>query len=510
MTIAWYELPADTLLSGAFTLSAEAGSAGTAKAFGIWNNRSGAGASTEGDVRLEVLAQVTDPDTLETVWRSEGVPVLDDHEVEGRIVQGLNQAILASEWTPLGRWRLLSLPDLANDTGVQVELQLRPTSDSESDAVRLAFRVYSRASTPVSEGFTESAGPDGIVSGLGDGTRRELVTFGGLAENPGGADDQVEIGDLVWTGAGVPRAKLAHLVQLDANDGAAEALQSGEGYYAALSAKDDGTITDTRGARSASPVKPTPPTDEILLGWVLREFDGLINDADIEIVGRESLFAWSASGTAFSTGPGVARVDNRVIRNTGTRSVTLDANDTSQVWLLADGNLQATTDGSRPADRALLLYEATTDATDVVLPVVDHRVFIGGRLERVEIPIAKTGGLAGGETGFSVWPHPVAGNLRPVASIALSLDDTGDTPTAGQTRVDILASDAGGAFASLFPGADRYPEVAWDDADPVDRDALPTKRGIGPWSRLKAEVLTVPTATTTPAALRVIMLVEVS
>lgn len=513
MAIEWYDSD-DVLISAAFTLSAPAGTPGTAVQLDLWNNRTGTGADTLTEVLLQVLAEVTNPDTLTEEWRSEGVEVLDNHEVEARIVSGLNQTLLASDWTPLGTHRLLPIPDIPNDAGVRLEVRLNPTSDSASDAVRIAFRVHSRSYTVTSVGLTEST-TDGVLSGTGDGGIREILSFdGGVVENPAGADDQVEIGDLLWLGSGIPWCLLSHLVQIDANDGNSEALQSGEGYYAALSLADDGTITQTKGLRSATPVKPTAPTDEILIAWVLREFDALIDNADIEEVWEEWGFNHTESGTTLTLSPGHARIDNRLLRLTGTRSVTLAVSDTSKVYLLADGSLQATVDGSRPTARALLLYEATTDATTVTA-ITDHRVWIGGRVHLLEIPVSRSGGLQVGDAGHSVWPYPVAGYLRHESPVILSLDDMGNTPTAGQTQVDALLSDAGAAFAipgtSLYPDSasdDRRPAVAWDASDPVDRDSLPTVREIPAWSRLRAEVTEIPTATAAPESLRVFLVVE--
>lgn len=516
MATEWYLLPADTLVSTAQTLSGDVGTPGTDANYGFWNNRGGTGAPTITGLHFVAIAQATDPTSGADIWVSRGVPVLDDYEIEARIVGGLSKTgVLSTDWVPLGRNRALFAPDLANDEGVEIEWRVNAASDSASSGVRVALRPISSYSVPTAGGLVDS-GLGGVLSGLGDSGSRYLVSFGGVTENSAAPDDYVELSDLVWIGGGRSRALLTHKIQITGVDGDSSALAAGESYICALTAADDGTITQTKGSKSAStPAKPSLPLGEEPLAWVTREFDGIINDVDIEQIWEVGLIPLSTTTGSLSVqlGKGMALVADSVIHRTGYDTLVLSASSTSVIWLLSDGTPSVQTDGSRPQQRAEAVYEIVTDLTEVT-SIKDLRRIVGGHQDTVTIEIKRSGGLQVGDEGFAVWPHPVRGELRPVSPVVLALHDVGSGLSGGSLKVDVGVLDGTDAFSSFYPDSgtdDRRPEVAYNATSQVDRDSLPTVRSVSRWTRLRAVVVTpLPTGTTPPAGVTVSIPLELA
>lgn len=518
--LSWYLLPADTLVESVESWSAPAGTSGTPIKYGVWNNRNGAGASTQVNVYIRALAQISDPETSALVWRGEGVPVLDDHEIEVRIVGGLNKTgVLSTAWTPLGKGRVLELPDLANAEGVEIETRASPTSSSPSDGVVTVLRVYSSTAVSTSLGFVDS-GSGGVLSHVGNAAASYLVSFDGVAENPGGADDQVQVGDFVGVVQGRSVAALVHLETISDVDGDSATLIAGDSYWVALSVAPDSTITQTKGSKAAAdPVKPTFPDDEEPLAYVLRAFDGLINTVDIEEVWALGLFALTVvSGRQVSISGGRSLVDDRLGIPTGATVLDLDASVTSTVYLLGDGTCTFTSVASKPTAKAEALYDVTCDATDVTTIVDRRRVVGSGRLHRLTFTITRAGGVqVNDESAPEVWDAPSDGEIRLLRPVTIALHDLGTSLASGSTKVDVLLSDAGAAYTSIYPESgtdDRRPDVAWDATDPVSQEAssgdaaIPTTRVVGRGDRMIARVVGVPSGTTAPAGVTVVVVVE--
>ena len=521
MATSWYLLPGDTLVAASQSWSADQGTPGSATAYGFWNNRGGVGASTLTSLYFRAVAQVSDPETSALVWRDQGVPVLDDHEVEARIVGGLGgkTGVLSTAWTPLGKGRVLVAPDLANDEGLEIEVRVNPTSSSSSDAVVVALRAYSSTAISTSDGLVD-AGLGGVLTRVGDGGASYLASFDGLAENPGGADDQVQVGDFVGVVQGRSVAGLVQLVTVSDVDGDATTLAPGESYWVAFSVASDGSITQTKGSKAAAdPDQPAFPTTDAPLGYVLRSFDGLIETADIEEVWTLGLYALTVvSGRQVSIASGRSLVDDRLGIPSGSTTLDLDASLTSTIWALGAGTLTATSDGSKPTAKAEALYDVTCDATDVTAIVDRRRLRGSGRSHRLTFTIMRTGGLQVNDESLpEVWDAPSDGEIRLLDPVTLAAHDLGSGLTSGSTKIDILVSEAGGAYTSIYPEAgtdDRRPDVAWDATDPVSKEAssgdaaIPTTRVVGRGTRMIARVVGVPAGTTAPAGMTVVVVIE--
>jgi hypothetical protein len=103
------------------------------------------------------------------------------------------------------------------------------------------------------------------------------------------------------------------------------------------------------------------------------------------------------------------------------------------------------------------------------------------------VPVAfDVGGTIASASHVRVWPRNCRGQILPLYGIVLGVDDNG---TSGATSADILTSDAGAAFVSIFTGgATEQPSVAHDEADAVDFGARPELFTIPAYGRVKATV----------------------
>jgi hypothetical protein len=481
LTVTWYD-SADDPITAAIALSAEQGTTGAAVELRAWNNRGGVGASTRSDLYLEALEVVAD------VPLSSGTEALDQHHAEARVVDGLSQVVDPSAWTRIGTARFLPVPPLANDTGVRLEVRLSPPAHATSTQVTVRFHLIERSQRPIPTGITQAAGA-GIYHGLGDGAYSAIASFGGLAEN-GTPDNQVAVGDLRWVYQGRPYALLAHLAAFDNLDGAAEALTAGQGYIAVGTAAA-GVLNWTKGLRSASPTAPTAPAGELLLGEALVEFDATINTADLTEQWLTGFFGFKGSSALSATfGAGDAVLADRLVHRDGEQSITLADDDESAVYLMPDGSLAATVDGTRPDVAAEYLADATA-ASGVVTSTVDRRRFTPG--PQVITLVSPPGEIAVDDAAHSANSGSREFGLLPVRPVSLWLHDDGDTLTGGESRVDVEHSVDAATWDSLYNDDDDMPDVAFDETPPEDHASLPGVLVIPALAQVRARVDAVPT-----------------
>jgi hypothetical protein len=483
LTVTWYD-SADDPITAAIALSAEQGTTGAAVELRAWNNRGGVGASTRSDLYLEALEVVAD------VPLSSGTEALDQHHVEARVVEGLNQVAPPSAWTRIGTARFLPVPSLANDTGVKFEVRLSPPAHATSTQVTVRFHLIERSQRPIPTGITQAAGA-GIYHGLGDGAYSAIASFGGLAEN-GTPDNQVTVGDLRWIYQGRPYALLAHLTAFDDLDSAAEALTAGQGYIAVGTAAD-GVLNWTKGLRSASPTAPTAPAGELLIGEVLVEFDATINTADLTEQWLMGFFGFKGSSALSATfGAGDAVLADRLVHRDGEQSITLADDDESAVYLMPDGSLAATVDGTRPDVAAEYLADVTAASGAISdADVVDRRRLTPG--PQVIALVSPPGEIAVDAAAHGANPSAREFGLLPTRPVSLWLHDDGNTLTGGESRVDVEHSVDAATWNSLYNADDDMPDVAFDETPPEDHASLPDVLVIPALAQVRARVDAVPT-----------------
>lgn len=484
--LAWYDSNNDPL--DPVTLSGTLGTPGTAVVTRLINNLGGTGAQTESDVVVRVLGRdaATDP------WVSDGLPVLDRRVIEARIAGGVNTTISAGPWVALGAGAVLRMPAIANDTGVEIELRVVAPSSISGTGTNVKLRAERAIGEALGVGLESTRG--GVVSGIGDPTALHVVVAGDVAQNSGGADDQVEIPACVVVASGVPTAIAAELRQL-------AAAASGKARYDLLSFAADGTVTTTSGTEVDQPLAPGDapalPAGELALAQVAVDDSGVIEDADITQLWSLDVFGLRVvAGLVVEVGSGSAHVSDRLVVFDAPSQISLAASSTSSVWVLRDRSLAVTTDGNPPAGspRAELLWVITTDGTSVTASV-DHRRW----LERVEtVALAIAGDVAASDTAATALPGHRDAAISPLAGGVAAVEGIGDGT--GALDIEVEISEAGGAWFSIGSASiassdtDLTAEVAWTSY------ALP--RGC----RLRVRVTGVPGgATVAPSNLSVVL-----
>jgi hypothetical protein len=236
------------------------------------------------------------------------------------------------------------------------------------------------------------------------------------------------------------------------------------------------------------------PTGELLLYYVEREEDATIEQADIydgRVFGGFAATTSAASLTPTISG-GLALVGNQYVRHTGTNTVTLTASETNSVWVRPDGTFSVTIDGSRPVERALLLWTLVTDGSGVTTET-DCRTWIGRGLHTLWLGTAGTLAASDYSDLPTLYPGRRAGFLRPVGGVQIGLDGTGTT--SGSTKVDVEYSAAGGAWTSIWPSSgtvDLRPTVAYNATDPTSRSAPIETYSVAAGSRFRSKVIAIP------------------
>lgn len=491
----WYD-DTNTELAAALSFAdVSPGAPSTAQEIRLINNLSGTGADPLTNSRIIALVR----DVGETSFVSGGKEYADRFYVEMRVIGGRNMTPANTPWTPLGAGRFFPLEEIANDAGIHFELRINPPANATVSNFEVTLAVEQSPAEFLQLGISESAA-DGIYHGLGDAGAREHVVATDVVENSGGADNQVEHGLQVWIGGGEVWSLLDGLTTLSA-------AASGKERFDLLSLKADGTLEVTAGTEVAAPAtdpddKPTLPTGNLALAFVLVDDTGVINNGNIENVWTHGLLGAVGSSLNLNVGGGRAVVDNAMVFLQTMTPVPLVANDTNWVWLLRSGGFSVNQTGTPPEDRALLLYEATTDASSVT-SLVDRRHLIGGDLYVLRFDW--TGTVVVNDERYHVLPSFRTARLLPIGPAVASVGAIGDG-TGGQLRFDVEVDDGG--FATLFTVGTHPPEIPFDDADLVDVDSVPEVWTIPGHARIRAKPTTLPSgAGTDPSDATLLLLV---
>ena len=333
----------------------------------IYNNFGGSGAETIDQLFLEVLARDAGAGND---YAAEGHEFIDRHYMEAMISSGLGGLTAqATSWQRIGAGARLALPVLANAEGVDVRVRVdAPVS------VPGGVQNYLAQLTVLSRDYLPGAGalPNGVIGGSSGPD--EIYATTDVVENPGGVDDQVQYQATEWCSQGNVHNATQALIQLDANDGSSVALASGEAYYGIVVGTVEGTIAVRKGDKATTPLtasdEPALEVGDVELALVLREFDGLIHDADI--TNRYDIGAFDylgATGLTATIGKGTAHVNRNEIPRQLSSQVTLVANDTNYVWVQPDGSDAVTQALAQPVPGAMRIWDLPTNATTVTTPV---------------------------------------------------------------------------------------------------------------------------------------------
>ena len=504
--LAWYETDGTTV-AGIDTYAVTAGTPTAAQTTRLYNDNAGtAGSDDATELRITAYSREASASAF-----TQAHALSADGYIECRAVGSGGTGVLAqtTEWTPVGAGKYLHLRDLPSECYRTIETRINAPAGYGTEDVEVLLRaVAADPATVLEEGHHES-GAVGVCHGVGDGRFGALLE-GGTLTATGTPDDDVNLDLTTWIASGVPHTLIPQAITLSANDSAAAALASGESYWCALTLASDGTVTQTKSVKGTSPLavsaRPTLPSDEPLLGYVEREFDATIEQADI--YQDQKVFGWfaqvsSGASLVVSISAGWAMLDNRLVVLTSATSVTCTASDVTSVFLNPSGTFTANITGLRPTDRSLLLYEFTCDGTGVTA-VVDRRKYIGNRLHVLKFEKDST--LAATNAVYSSWPSGAYGYILPLVGVNLALGSIG--AVSGSTICDLEQSNAGAAFTTIFTSqgsSDQRPTIAYNAALPTDSGARPEVYLVQPWSRWKGIVDAIPGTASTDLSLSMVV-----
>ena len=485
--LAWYESDGTTA-AGVDTYTPTAGTPTAAQTTRIYNDNGGAAAADDAtELRITALART-----------SGGVNFTAEHAlaagayIECRAVGsgGTGVGAQTTEWTPVGKGKFLYLRDLPSDCYRTIETRINAPAGFGTEDVEVLLRAVANSPAVVIEDGHHESGAVGVCHGVGDGRFGALLEGGTLTAS-GPADANVNLDLTTWIAAGVPHTLVPQTVAINGTDGAAASLASGESYWCALTLASDGTVTQTKSVKGTSPLavsaRPTPPSDEPLLGYVEREFDATIESGDI--YQDQRVYGWfkatsSGASLVVTISAGQAMVDNRLIIFNSSSNVTCTASDVTSVYLNPSGTFTANITGIRPTDRSLLLYEFTCDGTGVTA-TVDRRKYIGNRM--IVMSFEDQGAVTNGTSVYSSWPSGSRGYVLPLVGIVLTLGVPGTV--SGSTIADVNQATAG-TFTTLFTSqgsSDQRPTLAFGASNYTDYGARPEVYQIDPWSRWRVD-----------------------
>lgn len=464
----------------------------------LWNAKGATSGEPLRNLRLVILARNAGD---ATPLVSTGHVFLSQRWFRVHLLEGAGEVLaVETELVALGDGAYLVCPDVPFNSALYVAVSVRvPGTFEGSVDVEAKLQVVNDNALPLGSGHSEFRA-DGVLLGLGDGAFSGLFV-GGEVTAAGTPDNTVAVAYAGGVDAGVPYGVAAAVETLNNLDSASAALASGQEYLFLVSVSAAGRAI-TKGLKAAigSAARPTVPPGEQPLAFARRQFDGIINSIEIEDVRSFARYRWSDSALIGTVSAGQALVDNAwAMTSTPQSTEALPDDSTTTAWLGRTGALSIGTTAPRP--RSLPLYEVDT-VGGVVTAVHDLRGFVGA----APTPITLRLGAVLAEDLVS----PVAlvtGNrpllLDPEFAAAVALDDTGDTLTAGESRIDVEYDPDGSGWESVF-GDGEMPSVPFDAV--TVRACSPTTCVIPAGSRIRARVDAIPTGTAAPSGATVILL----
>ncbi len=491
------------------TFAPENGTPSAAQILHLWNDKGDViGADTAEDVLVGALSGVAGSGS----YSAQGTLAANRYvEVQAYDVTGTGIVVQTSPYTPVGKGAFLSLRPIPKNCAryLRVRVNVPGGAGVVAEDV-LLVPYYNGVAAPLEDGHYEGGG-QGVLAGVGDASYTAILSGGAITAN-GSPDDKVDVSTLVGVHEGEPYCIVGAEYTLSALDGSSASLAAGESYLATVSVGSDGaggfelhfTKSDKGTAPLSVSLRPEVPDGETLLGYIEREEDATIEQADIDQATRYwggfALEYDAASLTVYVHG-GRALVGNRMIRRTTSSPITLDASDDSWIWLLSNGSFSATLDTTAPDDRALLLWKATTDGSGVTA-VVDLRTWTAPNLAVLQF--TKLGNLADEDKAYAVLPAGGPCYVLPLSAFAVGLAGLG--AGSGTTVFDVEVNDGGATWTTIFTSSgtvDLRPSLAYNAANRVTSAGQPEafKHDGGRMARVRIDAIAAGTPTDLAATL---------
>jgi hypothetical protein len=397
-------------------------------------------------------------------------------------------------WMKVGRGRFVRVKGIKAEGYRTIEQRLVIPIGSGIVAKEYKLRIIEDARAYMLQyGHTEG-GAQGLRMGVGDASWTEILV-GFEAVEAAVPDNTIEVARGISVFAGVPVPEMAEALTFSNLDSAAAALASGEEYLALVTIDGTGAKTVTKSVKGAAPLSeanlPDVPDGHREIFWAQVPFSAVITDAEIhmerKVYGGAALVGTGLSPTLH---PFECLIGNALVVVPYSIDLDLTDDDLNYVWLSPSGGIESNTTGIQPEDMSCLIYELTV-ASGVITDRIDCRPWLYPN--PVEVRLDIHGALSGSPVGYGVLATRSSAYLVPFVGVTAAVGDRGGT--SGLTKFDIEATDRDNTYASIYTDTspdDLRPQIAYNAADPVDRESFPQVLFFHGGTRFKLSVPTVP------------------
>lgn len=290
------------------------------------------------------------------------------------------QQDIRTEWTPIGAFAALHVPNIRAGGVRYLDLKLRPPGTAAPApswlwALGVVELEHARAVPPALASVNR-----GVLTRLGEADASAILRGSQVtASSP--PDDRVHVAAGQHLHHGRLLSRVAEEVELDQNDAAAVALAAGQAYWAAISLGPAGAVA-TKGAAAVDPLRPAAPAGHALAAYVRVAYGATGSeiapeDVDDTVLVYDRFELTVGAGLQVFLHGGQALGGGTWRFQTGKRPLAVEPSSTNYVWQLASGLPEITTAPEPPEGAGVLaLWEVDTDA-DEVTAVRDRRTFAG-------------------------------------------------------------------------------------------------------------------------------------
>ncbi len=398
-------------------------------------------------------------------------------------------------WMKVGRGRFVRVKGIKAEGYRTVEQRLVIPIGSGIVAKEYKLRIIEDARAFMLQyGHTEG-GAQGLRMGLGDASWSEILSGFEVVE-AAVPDNTVEVAKGVEVFLGVHYAAMAETATFNDEDSATDPLTIGNEYLA-LGTRDGsgGPVVWTKSVQGAAPLSeanlPDVPDGHKEVCWVQVPFSGVITDAEIhmdrKVYGGAAL---TGTGVSPTLHPFESLIGNALVLVPFGIELALTDDDTNYVWADPSGGVESNVTGLQPEDMSCLYYEITL-AAGVITGIIDCRPWIVPN--PIEVHLDIHGVLSGSPVGYGVLPTRSSAQLLPFVGVTAAVGDRGGT--SGLTKFDIEATDRNNTYVSIYTDTspdDLRPQIAYDAAEPVDRESFPQVTFFHGGTRFKLSVPTSP------------------
>lgn len=398
-------------------------------------------------------------------WLTEGIGILDSLALQ---VQFPDIPELAG-WNSVGTGVPISLPDLPTDSKHLMNVRVNLPAGAQEVGVDLKIGWDFQRTQALPGGIW--AHTPGILRGVVQGVGTAVLSRDAAISVSGtGAGSTLRWPLYSWYTAGKPFQELGGASFgdeiLDNLDKSASALIAGEAYGFRTVLTATGRLVSKSDKVTGTPVFPVDfdvaPEGSIATGWGIRfaDADALAPQHTELVDATPKFFDVVTSGLDYTVAPvGVAAIAHaRLNTNKTENSGSFPGDGTHTVWVLPDGSVDDTADGSTPQVGSLRIAEIVI-AGSVETDRTDHRPWEAGK-PLIHVFIAASDGDTAGVPNLSTRTAFIRPDKMALFVPVLPSGFT-PTPTSGRVEIEVEIEEGDGTLTSIFPSG-VLPGYDWD------------------------------------------------